>query len=453
MADLTDLTSGDTNVNSDENDFAIKDRPLEGAKSSVDTFSSASSGSALDSLFSRTPSGKTPAAEEENEEVLDGSETEDNEGEKKKETVAKKPAVTAKPITDTSKKTSDDAGAKKAAEEAAAKKTADETAAKKTVEEPKDKLAEIQLGAHAKPATVKAFTEVKTRARAEISRLEAEVADLRTKVPKDGQKLPEPIEKELTDLRNFRRAHDYQNDTEFKTQYVQPIETNTASIFKKLEGVGFTKEQIETVKEIGVGKLDWAPIYAKHPQLQRSVEALLIDNERISEKRDQALEEAKKSPQVYAEKQKKEEETRKATEEAAVKNTSDDMLKKTDWFKVTPVPADATAEQKAEIEARNAFHKEQEDRLKTLLADNSPEMRGVMIASTLFAYQLQRQANHYKALYEKTSESLNKIRKAGSTKGSRIATTETKEKPVNGGLLVRGESALDSLRSQQLNSE
>lgn len=429
--DLTDFTSA--TIFSDDSQESIpqpRDTPLE--SSTRPEKSTLNGGSTLDDLFSKSSAPKTDEAEE--TEAPEGTESAEPE-----KTADTKPSD-GKPITEP-KKPADDA-----------KKTAETAPAKPAVEEPKDKLAEVQLPPHAKPATVKSFNEVKARARTEISGLQAKIKDLETKIPAAG-KLPADIEKELGELRAFRKVHDFQNDTEFKTQFVAPLEANNTSILSKLTANGYTPEQIAKVKEIGIDKLDWDPVLGGlPPAARRSIEALLLDNERITEKKAQAVDAAKTNPQDYAAKQQKAEQERTSAEENTVKQVVESTLAQVPWFKAQEIPANATAEQKVEIEARNAFHKEQNGRLQLLLSDKSPEMRGQMVVATLLAYQKQAEANEFKAKYEKANAELAKIKKSSSTRSSRVAPAPGEIPAPKAGLLVSGREALDGYRNQ-LNNE
>lgn len=440
--DITESTAGILYSNTDDTSPQPKDSRLEDSANTSNPLSDGNS--ALDKMFeARRPKDKdedTVENTEANSPAPSGGTTEGEakpkEGDKQpvEKPAADKPADKDKPAADATK-----------------------PAAKPT--EPQDKLTKVSLPPHAKPNTVKSFDEVKRIAREElaekdkaIAAKEKEITELKAKLPKDGGLTPE-LQKEVEELRAFRRAYDYQNDSEFKKTYDEPLSANETSILKKLESIGFKPEQIAKAKQIGLENLDWKPIFEQFPQIQRSVDALLVDSERIKEKRAQALEAAKGNPQQYEEQRKKSEEQRTAADKAAEQRVIEETLGKTDWFKQVEVPADATAEKKAEIDAQNAFFKEQQERLKLLQSDNSPEMRGTLIASTMLAFQLQRQASYYRQKFEAADSELQKVRKASATRSSRTAAAPSEVPPPKSSPFAPGADAIDRLRAEQLKSE
>lgn len=432
--DFTDATAGLIEAVPDKNDFQPRDVPLSGRSEGPVT---ADGGGALDDLFKKST---TPPEKKEPEEGDDDPEQKDEPAEKKELAKKDEPLPEKK-----------DEPAKKADEP----EQKDETAAEKKPDEPKDALAEVTLPPHAKPATVKSFDEVKRRAREEISTLQTKIKDLETKVPKAGSKLPNEVEAELKELRAFRTAHDYQNDPEFKTKFVTPIEENNDVISKKLKDSGFSDEQISAAKQIGFDKLDWEPVLAKLPSLaRRSVEALLLRNEQIGTDKDKALAAAKDNPKNWQEAQTKAQTEKSVAEETTVKSTVDAFIAQQDWMKPKAIPAGASVEQRKQIEADNAAVKTHNDRLKVLLADNSPEMRGTMIASTLLAYQFKGLVETYKTRAETAEAELGRVKKATNTsKANKSAPTSDSIPKPKTSQFESGESALDRFHKEVTNRQ
>ena len=257
---------------------------------------------------------------------------------------------------------------------------------------------------------------MKRRAREEISRLTAEAEALKSKIPADGAALTPEIKKELDDLRTFRAVHDYQHNAEFVNSYVAPVEANNAAILSKLKEAGFSGDHITKIKSIGLAELDWEPVLAALPSVaRRVVEGKLIENETINEKKAAAVAAAEKAPGELTAKQSKEAEAVRTQDTSKFLGTIDAVLEKVDWMKPKEVPVSATTEQKAAIDKHNAFVKEQYGRRALMIADNSPEMRGTMLASTLLAYQFKSAAEAAEARAVAAETELARIKKSSST--------------------------------------
>jgi len=317
------------------------------------------------------------------------------------------------------------------------------------VEEPSDKLATVKLPPYSKPASVQAFNEVKRLAREESAALTAKLKELEAKIPKSGT-LPVETAKELDDLRKFRKTHDYRGTKEFVDAYVKPLSENEDRIFGKLKSAGFTDSHIADIKKIGINELDWDAALAKAPSnVKRSIEAILLENETLSEKRDKALKENENNA-VNAEAASNEAEKVRTTQEMVqIRAQVDGSLAPVDWVKDKVVPVGATAQQRTDIEFHNSFAKEQRDRLESVLATrNSPETFADLAASALFAYEFKRQAQSFRALYTDLKGKYDKIVKAGST--TRVATgaqPATRQKAPNASVGVETGDALDALRA------
>jgi hypothetical protein len=284
------------------------------------------------------------------------------------------PAVPAEPT----------AEQKAAAEKSAAEKAAADAAAA-------DPLDKIELPPHTKPKSAEAFNTLKQAAKdaqavlrvqlTEITNreaaLKAEVEQLRVKT----NQVPENITKELEELRKFRLTKDVESDPKFK-ELDGKIRTNTETIYKKLEVAGLSKDHIEKIKELGGPEsVDWEPILPKLPlTTRRFIEATLVENERIRDERDQALEGAKSNAETF----KKEREEREVAE---LVGTANDYLKSIPWTAEKAIPANATPEQKAAIEADNQIARESSARLKEFLSDRSPSRFAELAVGTVVAYR------------------------------------------------------------------
>ncbi len=354
----------------------------------------------------------------------------------------------------------DKADADKAAADAAAGQTDEEKAAAKDKAEkdrlaaeeaeknrPKDKLDEVQLPPHVKPATSESFKKLKDTARAEISALRTELETAKKAVLPAGE-LPAAVKTELEDLRNFRTAHAVGETPEFKSQYETPITQNNETIISKLKQAGYTDDHITKIKAIGLDKLDWKPVLdSLPPQVAMAVQAKLLDNENILDKRAKALDEAKANPQKFAEAQKLEAQKKSDAENAEITQIVSPVLEKAPWFNKRTIPASATAAEKAQIEDHNKFVDEQVSRHKLISGELTPNIRGQLIASTLIAYANQRDASAWKARAEKAESEIAAIRKSSRPQQQRNGA-DNRPAPAKPGLLAKGTDALDALAAE-----
>ncbi len=315
--------------------------------------------------------------------------------------------------------------------------------------EPDDEYSKIKLPPHSKPAVTEAFDNVKKRAREEAARLLAENEDLKKKIPAPGSAVTPELQKEIDDLKAFRAAHDYQNTPEFIAAHVTPLQANNESILAKLKAAGYTDEHIAKIKEIGLDKLDWTPVLEKLPPItKRAIEAKLLENETLAEKRAAAVAAAQKAPQEFTAKQQQAAESAKKAADAEVVAEIDAVTGKVEWAQPKTIPADATAAQRTEIENFNKFVKEQNDRKAVMLADDSPKMRGTMIAASLLAYQFMAQSAGWQKRAEEAEAELARIKKSSSTSRKPSNAPSTGLPAKSAGPLQSGKEALAAFEAE-----
>lgn len=329
----------------------------------------------------------------------------------------------------------DEADAKAAAEKAAAieaevnvaiekadaekAKAAAAEAAEQAKRNESDGLDKIEMPASAKSKSAEAFNSLKTAARSQIAEwaqknTEAtnKIAELTAKVEelsKSAGKLPVEVERELNALRGEHATLDINNDPEFK-KFDTTLTENVELIYKKLADNGVGKEAIDRIKELGgPDKVDWAPIMQKLPMpVARFVESMLVDNERVKDQREKALDAAKNNAGEYTTK-------RTARENESLQKTVADITKDIPWMKNQEVPAGATAEQKAAIEQANKIAEGANKDLARFISDRSPQRIAELAVGTLLAHRFKAEVDILtKQLAESTkisTENLTKITK------------------------------------------
>lgn len=390
------------------------------------------------------------------------------------------------------KEAADKEAADKAAKEAADKEAADKAAAEKAAQEgaaPKieakpaaeaakpatppvdDKYDKIQLPPHSSAKASESFAALKKIAKEDLAAAHAQIADHQNKLTeataelerlrKASTELPENVTKELTELRQFKVAHDVESDPSFQ-KFTTQIKSNEEAVYKKLMQAGYTEANIAKIKELGgIREVDWEPLMAKLPTTTKLfLQGVLVENEKLADSRETALAEAKANGQQFLAK-------RAEADSTELLNTANGYLKNLDWTAERPVPATATPEQRAEIEAGNKAAKEALDTVKMYLADRSPKRHAELAIGTLLAHRLQGQLNsataklssleaaHKTALETVTKErdvlksELDRIKKAAVPGGGG-------HKPITPaptvGKIISGGDALDQYAAEQLAS-
>lgn len=325
---------------------------------------------------------------------------------------------------------------------------------------PKDALDEVELPPYSKPKTAESFNEVKRRARETISQQEATIKKLETDLAEREEKLKkslgEDAEKELNDLRNWRRSADIENDATFRQKFDGKIESNNNAIIAKLKEAGMGDEQIAEIKKLGgPDKINWEGLLEKLPvNLRRFIETKLVNNIELKDERQAEIERVRKDPSKF-------EQERVQVQSKALVDSANTFLKNISWTAIKQVPANATAEEKAKIEADNKVAQAAVDRVQGALKDYSPETFGELAVGTAIAYKLKddnvalekalaaEKESSQKVVAERDAlkAELEKIKKASRT--HRPSTTSPPP-PAKDPFKLSGMDALDKLREEQL---
>lgn len=328
----------------------------------------------------------------------------------------------------------------------------------------KDALDEVEIPPYSKPKSVEAFTKIKTAARETIAKRDAEIERLtkeRTELEAKLKTAPTPEQtaamekqaKEIEELRNFRRAADIENDTDFKAKYDGKIESNNATILAKLIEAGLQPDSVEIAKKVGVENLEWEPIFENlTPAMRHYISAKLGQNLELRDERKAAVDAARKEPSKF-------ESQRMESQAKTITETANECLKNMGWTATKEIPATATPAEKVEIEAHNKIATEAQDRVKTLLKDYNPATFAELAVGTAAAHKWKATYDNLKTTHDavvaknKTDldavskelaavkTELENIKKAGKT---HIRTSATPA-PAAPNLLESGASAVDRL--------
>lgn len=338
----------------------------------------------------------------------------------------------------------------------------------------KDKMDEVELPPYTKPKAAEAFATVKQIARQQIDAVIKEreelSAKLKTAEEKASQagKLPPEVEKELKELRDFRKRLDVEYDPSFK-QFDSQIQQTDESILGKLKEIGVSEENIKKIRETGVGEVEWDDILPKLPsQARRFVEAKLVSREDLGEQKKRAITTAKNNADGFIADREKEEE-RLATQVAQEVTTHfNELTSKLSWFKRATPPPTATPEEKAGAEAHNKFMDHVESVIKDAAEDDSPESKAILTLGYVQMMQLQRETAAMRAgldsqtkAWEAKEAALNakikeqfdfieRIKRSSSSSFNSVPVVEGGVKPAKPIGSESGQEALDRMRGEQL---
>lgn len=353
----------------------------------------------------------------------------------------------------------------------AAKKSADDAAAARTAELEKAETFfkdSPKLPPNASPKSGEAFNSIKIKAAQEISARDQQLETLRKEKTALEELLKNPVppelEKEISELREWRAKLDVEADPKFK-EFDKAINGTRDFIYAQLQANPNVNESlIEQIKKFGgPDMIKWDKIFAglNDPTLQRIIESKIADIEMAKFNKTQAINTAKTNIKQYVgERTKQFEQTSKAHTEATQKHLSE-FVGKFDWMKEQKIDAGLDVDKRKIAEEHNAFVSQLQQELLGALNDDSPEMRAIQIAGMAQLVNLDRVhkstvaelATAQKALKE-ANDTIAKF-KAGSTSRLResgaASAAAQPVKPDEGKLFnTPAIQALDDLATQMM---
>lgn len=307
-----------------------------------------------------------------------------------------------------------------------------------TEEDPYDK---VKLRSDASEKTKNTFEELKRtakdrelKARTEAEQARKELQELRAKVDELSKKtVPDNIEAELKELREFRATFDAERDPEFQQKFSSRLEQNNGMIFETLKRNGLKDDLVEQVKAMPYDQqveqiARWAEKLSPRDKLL--ITARLADNENIESDRQSALREIKsKADQILAEKRNAPLRNQDQFVEEAVR-TLKPVLPQIPFLHPKEAPANATPAIKAEIEKHNALAAESQKMLLTFLQDDSARTRSVLALAGILAPRYQAQLKEAEGRVKALEKELSSIREAGRlSKTTRSSATAERAAP------------------------
>ena len=288
-----------------------------------------------------------------------------------------------------------------------------EKPAEKPVEKPADKPTEtpakkdlypdVQLPANARGASAQAFATLKERAAVDIAAREKELAELKVKCAHAEEQVKgmvpakeiEVLRKENEDLRRFRASVDVEADPNIKAKFEPRLKAASEFIYSKLRGAGVSDTDVKKIQELGgPDKIEWTPIFQRFkedPQLLRLLQSKLDEIETVKYEREEAVKDTKKNLDQYLQQRAKDFQGAATQHTDTTKAILGDLLAKSPWM-VPPaaLKPDATEEDKKNFDGQKQFVDEVNKTLHEALADDSAEMRAVLLMGVAAQMRLKQ---------------------------------------------------------------
>lgn len=263
----------------------------------------------------------------------------------------------------------------------------------------------------------------------QLKELQAKAAEYETKLKEN--KLPEPIEKELKELRERVRETDYQSDPEFQKTYVQPVQRAESEILGLLKQAGLKDEGLKQIQENGgiiamsqsgepagvegnpdMTMAEWVDkfLLAKTPGVFRNrINSKLANAVDLIERGRGEIEDFRaNSQQRHEQRMQKQTQLFDEGRKAALSELGDLAQPKT-------IPATATAVERQAIEAHNKIIAQANETFQTYLQSaKDPQTAGKVLVKATQADVLLSLHRQDQALIKQLQDRLNGIKAAGS---------------------------------------
>jgi hypothetical protein len=347
--------------------------------------------------------------------------------------------------------------------EPAAKTEPAEPAAK-----PTDDFDAIALPPYSKPKTNESFDKLKTLARERVAAAEQERDALRKErdelATKLGAGVPVEIENELKELRTFRSKLDVEADPEFRT-FDKTVADNIESIYNRLKADKFTDAHIEEIKKLGgPAEVDWDSIAGKmSPSVKRFIDAKLVENETIADKKTRAIEEAKKNADEYLRTKQAAQTDVVSQHNKQVELKVKELVPQLGWLEERKAKDGATAAEKSAVEAHNKLVAESNEFLKQATTDSSPELRSLLAVGyvqllksrvdiTRITAESTEKIKKLESDLKELTEKYEKVKGASTARLNPSAKPENNPNPTTDNLSVPSAVAIDNLFKEKMNS-
>lgn len=278
--------------------------------------------------------------------------------------------------------------------------------------------------------------EVAKHYKTEASRaaeLEAQVRELQSR--QGG--LPEDTEKELNELRMFRRVFDTENDPEFQREFNEKIGNLDEDILAILRKNGLPEQTEKQLRETGLDQV--APSWWEKSILEKlsfvdreRIQKRLAERADIHEQKHRELEKFASRREEYLQNSEQQRAQEFQNLQTEIYQHVDKLTESVPWARFREPSPNATPQELKEVEAHNKTVQELEKNFQEALFPSSAQARAEVaaaaVASTRLASSVQDLASRLQesnSKAEKLQKELDAIRSAGKAPSSRPAARKS----------------------------
>jgi autonomous glycyl radical cofactor GrcA len=309
------------------------------------------------------------------------------------------------------------------------------TEAPKTQDDFETNLSKFKAPDGSHPNFSKGMDELKKISHEEHSKrieTETKLQELTTKLADYEKKInegviPEKIQKELEESRQWRREMDLKNDPDFVNNYVKPIQEANKDIMSLLKSAGLKEDTEKFIEENG-GLLDMSQSDAAANDNQTLAEWVndvllpktpLVFRNRIIAKLTGAMDVMERGNKELSDWQSNSKERWEAKQlkvrEGFIKGQTKALSEIGDLAKPRQIPSDATPELRAEIDTHNNRLRTAEKRFNEYLQQgNNPEMHGEILVKATQADLLMGWNKELQTKLAAAEKRISEIKAAGS---------------------------------------
>lgn len=329
------------------------------------------------------------------------------------------------------------------------------------------------LAPNASPKSAEAFASIKVKAAQEISIRDAKIAEQEKQLAELKQKaekpLPEAVEKELQELRDFRTKIDIDHDPKWKT-YDDKVNSAREFIYAQLKkSPAVSEKTLADIRNIGgpdLVNMDKLFESINDPTMKRIVDAKVADIEQIKFDKEQAQASAKADVAKWRQEQEKNWQQAASSHNDRTRAILNDISGKITWLNPTqpdPKAKDPTAEAKR-VEAHNKSVETFRSEIEQAMQDDSPDMRATLMIGMVNGFRQQAIAASLSTEVTRLATALAdanaQIEKLKSAGAQRLRTSGAPEggaiipaKPAGIDVNEKAGDALDRMRAERAKAQ
>jgi hypothetical protein len=211
-------------------------------------------------------------------------------------------------------------------------------------------------------------------------------------------------------------------------------------------------------------EVDWDSIANKmSPSVKRFIDAKLVENETIADKKTRAIEEAKKNADEYLRTKQAAQTDVVAQHNKQVELKVKELVPQLGWLEERKAKDGATAAEKAAVEAHNKLVAESNEFLKQATTDGSPELRSLLAVGYVqllkarvdiarITAESTEKIKKLEADLKEVNTKYEKVKGASTARLNPSAKPENNPNPTTDNLGVPSAVAIDNLFKEKMNS-